>query len=64
MHGDDVHSLMSVSQLKPVKPVTHAQLYAANATRPLDGCTPDDESVHVAPFMHGTDEHSFVSYWQ
>jgi hypothetical protein len=55
---------MSVSQLVPVKPVAHAQVYTANATRPLDGCTDDDESVHVEPFMHGTDAHSFVSYWQ
>jgi hypothetical protein len=41
-----------------------AQAYTPKPTRPLDGCTRDDESVQTALFMHGAEEHSLVSVWQ
>ena len=62
LHGDDSHSFLSVWQLKPVKPIMHVHVYTPNGTRPVTGCTRDEESVHTALFMHGIDAHSFVSY--
>ena len=47
MHGEEPHSLMSASQLKPVKPAPHVHSYATTM------------SVHVLPFRHGDEPHSF-----
>jgi len=46
IHGDERHSSMSTSQLKPVYPAPHTH---ANENTP---------STHVEPFAHGYDEHS------
>jgi hypothetical protein len=56
MHGLEVHSSMSVSQLEPEKPATQEHLYAFAAT---DLSEPD--SAQVAPFLHGLAAHSFLS---
>jgi len=46
MQGAEAHSLISVAQLKPVKPEPHTHAYE------------NTPSTHVAAFAHGYDEHS------
>ena len=58
-HGDDAHSLMSVSQIAPLYPATHVHVYMSVGT---DANTLD--SLHVAPFTHGADAHSLISLSQ
>ena len=55
-HGDDAHSLMSVSQIAPLYPDTHVHVYRSAMIDAFD-----DESAHVAPFLHGVDRHSLTS---
>jgi len=55
-HGDDAHSLMSVSQIAPLYPAAQLHAYVSNE---ID--LSPDESVHVDPFIHGDDAHSFTS---
>ena len=45
MHGDEPHSSGFTSQLKPLKPAAHTQLYA------------NVWSKHMPQFRHGADEH-------
>jgi hypothetical protein len=56
LHVTPMHSSTLVSQMLPVKPGTHAQLYVSYITDALFV-----ESVHVAPFMHGEERHSSMS---
>jgi|TARA_B110000046_G_C12636385_1_gene250846 hypothetical protein len=49
MHGDEPHSFGFASQLYPLYPDAHTQLYA------------NVWSKHVPPFRHGADEHSSSS---
>jgi hypothetical protein len=62
MHGDEAHSSSSVLQLKPEKPVTHAQAYSPGST--AVALMDEVESVHTPAFMQGSDEHSSVSTLQ
>jgi hypothetical protein len=59
MHGDDLHSFMSVSQLNPTYPASQVHAYSPNLTC-LDLIV-EVESVQTPLFIHGKDEHSFVS---
>jgi hypothetical protein len=59
MHGDDSHSSVSVSQLKPVNP--DAQVHAYSAAGIGVELIDEVESVHTPVFMQGNEEHSSVS---
>jgi len=49
MHGDDSHSLGFTSQLYPLYPSAHTQVYEKVWSK------------HVPAFRHGADEHSSSS---
>ena len=54
-HGYDAHSFTSTSQCAPAQPLLHVHLYAT-----WHAALEHLPSEHVAPFMHGDDEHSLM----